>query len=282
MNVEPITAYIGAEITGVDLNAVNALVADDLYGALMDRGVLVFRDQTLEPEAHLAFAATFGPLSSPHPLYEQVAGFPGINIIRNDAANPPESEVWHSDLSCKPLPPFASVLRGHLIPPVGGDTLWVDMRAVHDSLTPKMRTLLGGLTAEHTLEQGFRFLDDFGQTDRQDMMATTTRENFVARHPVIITHPGSKRRTVYVNESFTTRMLGVSEPESRGLLGALFETVRHPRFQMRMRWRPNTVVMWDNWATQHFASGDHYPRYDREVQRVTIKTDGRVGAVTLS
>ena len=108
-------------------------------------------------------------------------------------------------------------------------------------------------------------------------MATTSRAAFVARHPVIVTHPGSGRRLVYVNESFTTRILSVSEPESRGVLGALYEMVRHPRFQMRMRWRPGTVVMWDNWATQHFAVGDFFPHHEREVQRVTVASNARSG-----
>ena len=283
MKIRPITAYIGAEICGVDLaDGVSPQVGDDLYEVLLDRGVLVFRNQVLPPAAHLAFAATFGPIASPHPLYRQVEGFPGINIIRNDADNPPESEVWHSDLSCKPLPPFASVLCGHEIPDVGGDTLWADMRAVYNALSPRLVAMLDGLYAQHTLEHGFRFLEDFGQTDRQDTMATTTRASFAARHPVVINHPSSGRKVVYVNESFTTRILGVPEVESRALLQALFEMVRNPRFQMRMRWEPGTVVMWDNWATQHFAAGDHYPTYNREVHRVTLRTDGRVGVVGLS
>lgn len=278
MRVEPITATLGSRVEDIDISAgISQLVAEDLYALLIDRGVVVLPNQPLAPEAHVALAASLGPVGAPHPLYPSVPGHEQITIIRNDENNPPENEVWHSDLSCRAQPPFASVLRAQTIPPVGGDTLWADLRAVHDSLSPVLREMLERLDAEHTLEQGFAFLEDFGQADRQVSLGRTDRAANRAVHPVIVTHPATGRRIVYVNESFTTRILGIAPNESRAMLGMLYDAVRNPRFQMRHRWAPNTVVIWDNWSTQHFACGDHYPSF-REVQRVTVSSNARSAA----
>lgn len=285
LHLAPITVHLGSEVSGVDLNDLDTDLADAIYRALLDRGVLVFRDQQITSETHVALGRSFGPLADPHPLYPSVEGFTDIIRVRNDENNPPENEVWHSDLSCRPAPPFVSVLRGALIPPVGGDTLWADLRAIHDALSPAQRSMLEGLTATHSLEQGFRFLDDFvsneetandEQRSRQAALGNTAKPENRTSHPVIVRHPATGRSIVYVNESFTESINGVSPEESQRVLSHLYAQVRNPRFQMRLRWTPNTVVMWDNWATQHFACGDHYPQR-REVQRVTVAADRRSG-----
>ncbi len=282
MKVTPLTIAIGAEVSGIDLNSLDDASTDDLYEALMDRGVLVFRDQHLEPAAHVALGQSFGPLAHRHPLYPTVDGFDDITRIQNDEHNPPENEVWHSDLSCRSNPPFVAVLRGHTIPPVGGDTLWADMRAVHDALSPTLRSVLADVDAVHTLAHGFRFLDDFVAADenndlQQSRKATLDRGNApdaAAKHPVIVHHPATGRPLIYVNESFTLKLAGVPENESHAILSALYAEVRNPRHQVRLRWSPGIVVIWDNWSTQHFACGDHYPA-KREVQRVTVASNRR-------
>jgi len=274
LRVEPLTVTIGAELTGLDVRSLDGPLADRLYELLLDRAVLVLRDQHLTPAAHVALAESFGPLTDRHPLYPHVEGFPITRIV-TDAAHPPESEVWHSDLSCRPHPPFVSVLRAAELPPVGGDTLWADLRAVHDALPTDLRAELALLEAEHTLEHGFRFLEAYGQADRSNALARTDRSENAAVHPVIVRHPATGRSIVYVNDSFTTRLLGGDASRSTRLLADLVEMVRNPRFQVRVRWRPGTVVIWDNWATQHFAVGDYFPDHAREVQRVTVAADRR-------
>ena len=284
IDVEPLTMTIGSEVRGIDLNHITPTASDHIYALLMDRGVLVFRDQNLSHGAHVALAESFGPLTELHPLYPHVEGFP-IARIRTDAAHPPESEVWHSDLSCRTNPPFVSVLRDALLPPVGGDTLWADLRTVHDSLPETLRDELRGAEAEHTLEQGFRFVESYGQTDRAKSLAAsnaTDRSRNVAIHPVIVSHPATGRPLVYVNESFTTRIINMEPDRSATVLRELYTAVRNPRFQVRIRWRPGTVVIWDNWATQHFASGDFHPFHEREVQRVTVLADSRSRAFSLA
>lgn len=277
LTADPLTVTLGSELRGIDLNVLDDRVADQLYELVLERGVLVFRDQALKPEAHVALAESFGPRTELHPLYPHVEGLP-IARIRTDAAHPPENEVWHSDLSCRPDPPFVSVLRAEFLPPVGGDTLWADLRAVHDALSDERRVELNSLFAEHALEQGFRFVDAFGQNDRADALAEANRidrAKTVAVHPVLKRHPATGRFVVYVNESFTTHICDIDPARSSSLLSELYSCVRNPRFQVRVRWRPGTVIIWDNWATQHFASGDYYPHHEREVQRVTIASDRR-------
>lgn len=275
----PITCSIGSEVTGLDLNRLDASAMEDLYRLLLDRGVLVFRNQELTHEAHVALAQSFGPLTELHPMYPHVEGFP-ITRIRTDPAHPPENEVWHSDLSCHVNPPFVSVLRDAALPPVGGDTLWADLRAVYDSLPGALLEELRDAQAEHTLAQGFRFVAGFGQNDRAEALTAATNtgaDKTRAVHRLFKRHPGSGRNVVYVNESFTTRILNLDPKRSASVLADLFAAVRNPRFQVRMRWSPGTVVIWDNWATQHFAVGDFFPHHEREVQRVTVASNARSG-----
>jgi taurine dioxygenase len=290
MKLSPVTVRLGSEVSGIDLNTATSSKLDDIYEALIDRGVLVFRDQALSPLGHVALGTSFGNLAQRHPLYPAVDGHADIISVRNDENNPPENEVWHSDLSCSNDPPFVSILRAALIPPVGGDTLWADLRSVHDALPVSVRARLEELDALHTLAHGFRFLDTFAKQANQESNSTSdpsvqqsrlatltnTDDPGIAAsvHPVVMCHPANQRRIVYVNESFTKQILGVSDAESDALLAEVFREVRNPRHQMRLRWTPETVVMWDNWSTQHFACGDHYPAH-REVQRVTVATNRR-------
>jgi len=275
MQCIPLTRHLGAEVHDVDLNREpQAEFAESLHRALLQYGVLVFPGQALQPAAHVALGRMLGPLARAHPMYPKVAGFEDIIIIRNDAQTPPENTVWHSDLSCYALPPFASVLHGVEIPVTGGDTLWCDMAAVHDHLSPAMQTFLAGLRAEHDLRQGFGFLQDGSQVERLEALRQADRDSNRALHPVVWRHPSSDRPLLYVNTSFTRRIVDLSPAESDTLLGYLVGLANRPDYQLRLRWQPGTVAIWDNWRTQHFACGDHYPAY-REMQRVTVADDGR-------
>lgn len=275
-----LTASIGSEISGLDLaRDLSPDLAAALRARLIERAVLVFRDQHPSPEAHLALGEAWGRLAPRHPLYPHVEGHDRIMVIRNDAETPPENETWHSDLSFRAEPPFAALLHGVIIPEAGGDTLWADMRAAHDMLSEPMRAFLAGLEAEHSQEKGFAFLRGSGQTGREAAFAAQDRAAGAARHPVILHHPASGRPALYVNEAFTTRILGLAPAESDALLAHLCGLARHPRVQLRVRWRPGTLVIWDNWATQHYACGDHYPAI-REVHRVTVLEDRLGGGLS--
>lgn len=280
MEIIPLTRHLGAEVRGVNLNRdLNDDLAEAIYSAFLERGVLVFPEQHLSPETHLAMGQMLGPLAPRHPLYPKVAGYEDIIIIRNDENTPPEADIWHSDLSCHANPPYASILQAIKIPPVGGDTLWCDMAAVHDALSPAMQGFLATLHAEHDLRKGFGFLQDGAQAERLNALQGENIQANQAVHPLIWHHPSSGRPVLYVNASFTTRIVDLLPAEGAQLLSYLTRLASNPSHQMRVRWQPGTVVMWDNWRTQHFATGDHYPAY-REMQRVTVADDRRRQAVS--
>lgn len=275
MRVSPITASFGAEVEGLDLrDGLTADQAADLYELILDRAVLLFRDVPLSSEAHLALGEAFGPLAPRHPLYPTPEGHDRIMIIRNDAENPPESEVWHTDLSCDANPPFISLLQSKIIPDAGGDTLFADMRAVFQVLSGPLQDLLSTLDAEHRMDKGFDYLRENGQHDRADMLMTDAIRSRTAVHPVVKRHPATGQPLLYVNDSFTSRILGLSKTESRTLLGMAYDLVNEPRHQLRVRWQPNMLAVWDNWSTQHMATSDHWPK-EREMHRVTVIADKR-------
>lgn len=270
MRVTRINPGFGAEITGIDLNkGVTPVQADDLYGLLMEHAVLLFPDQPLSPQAHVDLGRHFGGLSPKHPFHDTPDGFENIMIIINDAKNPPESEMWHTDQSFDQDPPFVSLLNAKVIPPAGGDTLFADMRAVHDALSEPMQALLSGLTAEHRMDYGFRYLLERDNPERAAIIYTDEVQSRNAIHPAVKRHPGSGRDIVYLNRNFTTRLRELTKEESAAILDVVYRVTEQPRYQLRVRWKPGMLAMWDNWSTQHYASGDHFPS-EREMHRVTV------------
>ena len=266
IGVEPLTPTIGAEISGVDLCAP---LDDDTFGAirgaLLDHGVIFFRDQPIGHEHHLAFGRRFGPLHV-HPAAPCVGGNPELMLIHTDRRSTRQNgDVWHSDVSCDEAPPMGSVLHLHTVPACGGDTLFASMYAAWDALSAPMQALLEPLDARH--ESAHLYEELYGD-------ATVKRRNEwpSAVHPVVRTHPETGRKALFVNSGFTRRILGVNERESRALLDFLFEHVTNPRFHCRFRWRKHSVAFWDNRCVQHHAMWDYHPE-PRTGTRVTVAGD---------
>ncbi len=254
MHIEPLTPAIGAEISGVDL----ARPLDDravaaIRAALLVHHVLFFRDQALDPPALLDFACRFGA------PYEQPPGWTGDYVhphvfpIRTDAASTINAGPdWHSDLSCAPRPPMAAMLHLHELPPAGGDTLFASTAAAYDALSPPLRTWLDGLVAEHAW-----VYEDGAWPDVR------------AQHPVVASHGETGRRGLFVNRSYTRRILGLTPEESRALLAFLTDHIARPEFHCRFRWSPDALAFWDNRAAQHLAIWDYRPHV-RAGHRVDI------------
>ena len=266
ISVEPLTPAIGAEISGVDLRE---SLDDETYAeirrALLAHGVIFFRDQLIDPEQHLAFGRRFGELHV-HPASPCVDGRPELMRVHTDASSTRQNgHQWHSDVSCDEEPPMGSVLHLHTVPECGGDTLFSSMYAAWDALSEPMKALLAPLEARH--ESAHVFDHVYG-----DETVRRRNEWPSAVHPVVRTHPETGRKALFVNSIFTRRILGVTESESRGLLGFLFEHVTNPHFQCRFRWRRNSVAFWDNRCVQHHAMWDYYPA-TRSGTRVTIAGD---------
>ncbi|MBI1198517.1 MAG: taurine dioxygenase [Phenylobacterium sp.] len=265
-----LTPLIGAEISGLDLRKpLAAPVVEELRLALADHLVLFFRDQAISPEQHVAFGRNFGELHR-HPAAPHVEGRPEVMIIAADETSErANGEGWHTDVSCDPEPPMGSILHIKACPPEGGDTLFANMYAAYDALSDRMKAHLDGLEAVHDGEHVYRGLyANLGVADKPSYPR--------ARHPVVRTHPWTGRKCLYVNQGFTTHLVGLPREESAALLGYLFRHMAHPLFQCRFRWTPDAIAFWDNRSAQHHAIWDYWP-HRRFGRRVTIKGERPVG-----
>ena len=248
---------------GIDLtNPLSNAQVEDLHQALIKYLVVFFRDQRLDLASHESLSRHFGELHLPPALAPwRVPEHPGIIKfhIDKDTVKIP-GEAWHSDMSCDPEPPLGSILYLHTVPEIGGDTAFASMYAAYDALSDRMKSHLEGLTAIHDAAASL--------ADHVPSSVKLPRSS----HPVIRTHPVTRRKALYVNEHFTTRIEGVTKAESNALLSYLFQHVQQPEFQCRFRWQERSVAFWDNRCVQHHAMWDYYPQR-RHGHRVTIRGD---------
>ena len=268
MKVTPFAPVLGAEVRGLDLaGGLDVDSARAVRAALLRHGVLFFKGQTeIDPATQVQIGRMFGELHM-HPAAPQMPGHPEVFVIHahkdSVVAN---GEFWHSDVSCDEEPPLGTILQIHILPEMGGDTLFANMTAAYDALSAPLQHMLCGLTARHESEHVYRGryadrgVDDAGKTYP------------VATHPVVRTHPETGRRALYVNRTFTRRIVELSEAESDAVLAFLFDHCEQIDFQIRFRWEWNDVVFWDNRAVMHRAIWDYWPQ-ERKGRRVTIKGD---------
>ncbi len=275
LEVQKINGHIGAQIRGVDLGG---RLPDADFGAVHDalvrHQVLVFRDQDITLDAQLAFGRRFGELSV-HPFSPNLADKPEVIVLDYSADNPPAlTDCWHADETFRNEPPLGTILRARVVPEAGGDTLFCSMSAAYRGLSERMKQYVHGLEAVHDFKP-FRTL--FGDSAEHRGKLREIEDRFPnPLHPVVRVHPVSGRRILNVNPQFTVRIAGMKEDESRSVLEFLFRQAHMPEYQLRVRWQPDTVVMWDNRSVQHYASHDYYPQR-RTMERVTIAGDKVVG-----
>jgi taurine dioxygenase len=265
IQVEKVTPLAGAEIRGVDLSKpLDERTFKEIHAALIDNGVIFFRDQHLTPEQQKAFGRLFGELHLHPAAPREVPEHPEILVIHADEnSKHVAGENWHSDVSCDLEPPMGSILYMHELPPVGGDTLFASMYAAYDALSEPMKRFLEPLTAMHEGEHVYR--GRYGVNDTGKVFPK-------AEHPVVRTHPVSGRKALYVNGGFTTRIVQLKRAESDAVLQFLYRHAETPEFHCRFRWQVNSVAFWDNRCMQHHAMWDYYPQR-RHGHRVTIKGD---------
>jgi len=266
LSVTPLTAAIGAEIAGVDLR--QPLADEDvaaLRRALLDHLVVFFRDQQLTDDEHLAFALRFGPLSVP-PLATKYQDRPAVTVLDQVRPKGEGADEWHSDNTFMDRPPLGSILRAVQLPPVGGDTCFASMYAAYEALSPPVRALVDELRAVHDVTKPMRKAIAAGHTN---LGLSEMQERWPpVEHPVVVTHPETGRKALFVNRNSTTHLVGVSDRENDVLLPFLLDHVRSPEFQCRFHWRPDSIAFWDNRCVQHYAVADYDQR--RVMHRVTI------------
>ncbi|HXR86388.1 MAG TPA: TauD/TfdA family dioxygenase [Stellaceae bacterium] len=273
IEVIPRGATIGAEVKGVDFSKpVDTLTAGEIYDALMRYSVIYFRNAAMTPAQHVDFGRLFGELTV-HPFVPHLEEFPEVVVLDNHEDNPVFStDHWHSDETFRVTPPMGSILRCLTRPETGGETLWCDMVAAYEGLSDKMRNFLSGLEAIHDFKNFRHKFDHLPPKERHAKLAEMEEELPNPAHPLVRTHPVTKRKALFVNEQFTLAIKGMREDESRALLDFLYAQARIPEYQFRFHWEVNSMVFWDNRPLQHYAANDYYPQR-RTMHRVTIKGD---------
>lgn len=268
ISVRPITPVIGAEIEGVDLaGELTNRQFDELHRALLDHHVIVFRDQHLSAEDHKRFARRFGALHV-HPLQRMKGGdIERLEVVANANSKFVAGEGWHTDVTCDAEPPMGSLLYIKDTPEIGGqsgfggDTMFANTYLAYDILSEPMKAFLQGLTAVH--DGAIPWVQAYGVTPKGQDFACN-------EHPVVVRHPETGRRLLYVNRGFTSHIPQLTRFESNALLEMLYRTIEtHPALTCRVRWTPNTLVFWDNRCTQHHAIWDYYP-LNRAGHRVSV------------
>ncbi|MFE1438662.1 TauD/TfdA dioxygenase family protein [Streptomyces sp. NPDC058739] len=279
IDVEPLTCAIGAELRGVSL--ADAARDDDLFaeirGLLLRYKVLFLRDQDISRADHVAFASRFGPLED-HPVAGSDPDHPGLVRIYKDLDSPPEhyENALHTDGTWRVNPSMGAVLRCVESPPVGGDTIWVDMAEAYRRLPDDIKTRIEGLRARHSIEA------TFGAVMPQEQRHALKERFPDAEHPVVRTHPETDEKILFVN-AFTTHFVNYHTPGNvrfgqdfapgaGQLLAYLISQAAIPEYQVRWRWTPDSVAIWDNRSTQHYAVQDYWPAV-RKMERAGIVGD---------
>ncbi|MEM9623690.1 MAG: TauD/TfdA family dioxygenase [Pseudomonadota bacterium] len=272
IEVDSLTPHIGAEIHGVDLSQpLSNEQFSEIYQAWLDWKVVVFRDQHIDREQHKAFGRKFGTLHV-HPMQHSYGGDPEILTVKTTKESAyTAGDAWHTDVTCDEIPPLGSMLYIKETPARGGgDTMYADMYMAYELLSDTMKELLSNLTAVH--DGALPYMGGYG-------VAPPSGEKYPRNeHPVIVSHPETGKKLLYVNSGFTSHIKGMRVWESKALLGALFDHIsKTPRLTCRVEWQPNTLTFWDNRCTQHHAVWDYWPD-SRYGERVSILGNERPAA----
>jgi alpha-ketoglutarate-dependent taurine dioxygenase len=275
IEVRPLTGVLGAEIFGVDLRESLAPAAwDEIRQAFADHQVILFPDQPVSHEQHLAFARNFGQVIR-LPQLHNVDGYPEVQIIRRLATDTGRvvGENWHADSTYLEEPPGAVVMRAVDVPPYGGDTGFLSMYAAYEALSPAFQATIAPLNIVHSatrifgsayLAQGRKFNSSGAKTDLD--VAAGDRE---VSHPLVCTHALSGRKFLYLNKTYSQRIEGFTNEESASIMSYLYEHCARFDFSCRVRWHKDQILIWDNRCTMHRAIPDYTGR-DRFMTRVTI------------
>lgn len=272
LTVTPLSPTIGAVIGNIDLaSPLNESAFANIEQALLSHQVIFFRDQHLTPVQQRDFAARFGQLHI-HPIYPTTAEAREIIVLDTDQANPPDNNIWHTDVTFIATPPMGALLYARHLPPLGGDTTWSNSIAAYRALSPDFQHFLDGLTASHDFEKSFP-RSRYGSTPEDDARWQQTRATHQpVSHPVVRTHPVTGQKGLYVNFGFTLKIDQLSQAESDAVLSLLFAHIARPEFTIRWQWRVNDLAFWDNRCTQHYALADYMP-HRRVMHRATIIGD---------
>lgn len=275
MRMQPLAEHVGMEVSDFDMTSADAAGLSAIKAAVADHGVVVLRDQMLSPEQHIAFAKAWGGIDVNN-YFPANSGYPEIAEVRKA-----ETQMfnigggWHTDHSYDQVPAMGSILVARELPPAGGDTLFASMGAAYDALSDGLKATLATLTAVHSADHIYGHDGVYAKTDQAGELKGHDLKTR-AVHPVVIRHPVTGRRLLYVNPAFTLHFEGWTRAESLPLLTYLYEVAMREAYQCRVQWQPGSVAIWDNRSTWHFAQND-YHGHRRVMHRITL-TGEPIGA----
>ena len=266
MKVVPCDGPFGAEILDLDLREITERELEACNRIQQQHGVIFFRDQSLDCQQHIDFAERFGPIVV-NRFFERLIDYPQIAAVRKEPAHTNAvGEQWHTDHSYDQEPARGSILYAREIPQQGGDTQFINMHQVYESLSPGLKRTLEGLKAVHSSRHVF------GQNTTQDRDERYNNPDQAVQdsvHPVVIRHPLSGIKVLYINPDFTTHIDGWTSEESAPLLSYLYEVAVQPHNILHFKWRKYSIAFWDNRITWHRANND-YPGERRVMHRITL------------
>jgi taurine dioxygenase len=272
LSVRPLSYALGAEIQGVDLaKPLSNSEFDQIHRTFLERGILLFRDQKITREQHIAFSRRFGELDRHDSLpRDRHPDYPELLLVTNipekdgtQSASKYTGQQWHSDMSFTLEPSLGSLLRGIIIPPVGGDTMFTNMYMAYDALSDGMKKMIEPLHAIHTGRR--KVLDSNSEREKEQ-----TKLNPPIAQPVVRVHPETGRKALYIGDKVSC-LVGMTEEESRPLIDYLVKHATRPQFVYRHQWKQDDIVLWDNRCTMHIALGDYADGETRHLERTTVK-----------
>ncbi len=271
ISVSAISPHIGAMISGIDSDlsltksGPGKEIVAEIERALVIHLVVFFRQQTLEPDEFLQLARCFG-VPTTYPFVDGIPGFPEIvEVLKLPDEKENFGGVWHSDTAYLETPAMGALLYARELPPSGGDTLFANMYSAYERLSPGLQSFLGSLNAVFDADKS-----EISET--RVNRVSGSRKNLKAVHPVVRTHPVTRRKLLYVNRAHTTHFEGMSRAESQGLLDYLFDIQALDEISCRFHWQPGSLALWDNRACQHYPLND-YSGHKRLMHRISLLGD---------
>lgn len=259
IDVTPLTNVLGATVHGPDLREpLDEETVSELRAAWHEHKVLFLPGQAIDRDLHKRFASYFGDVFR-HPYLKDVASDPDIVTLYSggETGSRYVASGWHTDVTFVEQPPMGSIIHAVNVPAYGGDTMWIDLEAAFNGLSPTMQEFVSTLRATH------------GAPRAAFIPGDTSGEFIRSSHPVVRTHPVTGRRCLFVNPGFTRKIDDVTPAESTALLTFLHAHCQQPEYQVRYHWTADTIGMWDNRCTQHRVVADNLDAL-RKMERITL------------
>jgi len=272
MDIKLLSGALGAEISGVDLKDTSLKNFEIINNLLLEHKVIFFRNQKISPEEQLALASLFGPIEQ-HAYVKGLNQYPEIvRIIKKPNEKNQWGENWHSDVSYNVKPTKAVILKSIKIPPVGGDTMFANMELAWETLDEKIKDKIKDKKALHSSLGAEFFVNDY-----EGMEGNGNHDEYSNEHPIVRTHPETKKKILFVNWTYTKKIVGMDKKESDKTLKKIFEHQARLDLTCRFQWTENAVAIWDNRSVLHYAIADFFPGrglgHERIMDRIAIEGD---------